>query len=119
MHIVNRRGLTPAVVRQLDDSLQAAAKDMVGREMIYDLADHVRAFLVNHNAPPPEGSKLSFHEQMVKRMENDKKVGTYCYYCTALRTLMDCTNRLKRNESAKKRLEKRKRRKLSVVCSRK
>lgn len=77
LHLVSPRGLSPQLVRRLNDSLQAAAKEMVGREMMYDLADHVRAFLANHNNPPPEGSKLSFHEQMVKRMENDLKVNSY------------------------------------------
>ncbi|KAI8137092.1 kinase-like domain-containing protein [Fennellomyces sp. T-0311] len=74
LHLEAPRGLTPAVVRLLNDALQATAKEMTGREMMYDLADLARSFLANHNKPPPEGSKMSFHEQMVKRMENDLKV---------------------------------------------
>ncbi|KAF7724671.1 hypothetical protein EC973_000843 [Apophysomyces ossiformis] len=73
LHLMNPRGLSKTTVLQLNDLLQSAAKEMAGREMTYDLADQVRAFLANHNAPPPEGSKLSFHEQMVLRMENDMK----------------------------------------------
>ncbi|KAI9307588.1 hypothetical protein BJ944DRAFT_254924 [Cunninghamella echinulata] len=74
MQILHPKGLSPKAVRQLSTSLDTAAKSLVGSEMVYDLADHARAFLANHNAPPPEGSKLSFHEQMVKRIENDLRV---------------------------------------------
>lgn len=81
LQLVNPKGLPPPILRQLDDSLKKAAKDMVGREMMYDLADHVRTFLANHNAPPPEGSKLSFHEQMVKRMEHDLQVAIQDRVC--------------------------------------
>ncbi|CAO3634097.1 unnamed protein product [Cunninghamella blakesleeana] len=71
MQVLHPKGLTPKAVKQLSNSLDIAAKGLVGSEMVYDLSDHARAFLANHNAPPPEGSKLSFHEQMVKRIEND------------------------------------------------
>ncbi|KAI9320676.1 kinase-like domain-containing protein [Dichotomocladium elegans] len=74
LHLVNSHGLAPQTVKLLGESLEKAAKEMVGREMVYELADHARAFLANYNHPPPEGSKLSFHEQMVKRLENDLKV---------------------------------------------
>ncbi|KAG0168524.1 hypothetical protein DFQ29_010105, partial [Apophysomyces sp. BC1021] len=74
LRLINPRGLSTKTVRQLNELLQSAVKEMTGREMTYDLADQVRTFLANHNAPPPEGSKLSFHEQMVIRMENDMKV---------------------------------------------
>ncbi|KAI7849877.1 kinase-like domain-containing protein [Circinella umbellata] len=74
LKIASPRNLSPTLIRLLNDSLQTAAKDMVGREMMYDLADLAQSFLANHNSPPPEGSKMSFHEQMVKRMENDLKV---------------------------------------------
>ncbi|KAI9261602.1 kinase-like domain-containing protein [Phascolomyces articulosus] len=74
LQLSSPRNLSPDLIRFLHDSLQAAAKDMIGREMMYDLADLAQSFLSNHNNPPPEGSKMSFHEQMVKRMENDLKV---------------------------------------------
>jgi translation initiation factor 2-alpha kinase 4 len=74
MQVLRPKGLFPKTVRHLHQSLETAAKDMVGREMIYDLADHARAFLANHNSPPPQANKLSFHEQMVIRMEHDQRV---------------------------------------------
>ncbi|ORZ07124.1 kinase-like domain-containing protein [Absidia repens] len=74
MQVLQPKGIAMKTARQLANSLDMAAKDMLGREMVYDLADHARAFLANHNAPPPEGHKLSFHEQMVIRMEHDMRV---------------------------------------------
>ncbi|ORX48853.1 Serine/threonine-protein kinase [Hesseltinella vesiculosa] len=66
-------GLPPKIIQHLLHTLREAAKEMVGREMVYDLADLARAFLANHNTPPVEGSKLSFHEQMVMRVEKDQQ----------------------------------------------
>ncbi|KAI8390963.1 kinase-like domain-containing protein [Radiomyces spectabilis] len=74
MHLINPVGLFPKTIQQLNESMLSAAREMTGREMMYDIADHVRTFLANYNSPPPEGSKLTLHEQMVKRMENDLKV---------------------------------------------
>jgi translation initiation factor 2-alpha kinase 4 len=74
LHLVNPKGLSPNVLRQLTHSLQQTAKQLQGQEMMYDLSDHVRAFLANHNAPPSAISKLTLHEQMVIRNEQDLKV---------------------------------------------
>lgn len=74
MHVINAKGLTRNQITQLEASLTKTAKGLVGQEMMYDLADHVRAFLANYNAPPHPDALLSSHEQMVKRMESDKKV---------------------------------------------
>lgn len=72
--MINPRGLSTNVLSQLTNSLQQTAKQLQGQEMMYDLSDHVRAFLANHNAPPPPISKLTLHEQMVIRNEQDMKV---------------------------------------------
>lgn len=74
LHLVNPHGLSPTVLRQLTHSLTQTAKQLQGQEMMYDLSDHVRAFLANHNAPPSAISKLTLHEQMVIRNEQDLKV---------------------------------------------
>lgn len=74
LHLINPRGLQPNVLRQLTHSLQEAAQQLLGQEMMYDLSDHVRAFLANHNAPPPAVPKLTLHEQMIIRNEQDLKV---------------------------------------------
>ncbi|KAI8975061.1 hypothetical protein BDF20DRAFT_988622 [Mycotypha africana] len=74
LHLINQRGLNALLVRQLELSLQKAAQQLIGQEMMYDLSDHVRAFLANHNAPPSATSKLTLHEQMVIRNEQDSKV---------------------------------------------
>lgn len=74
LHLLNPHGLSPIVLRQLTNSLQQTAKQLQGQEMMYDLSDHVRAFLANHNAPPSAISKLTLHEQMVIRNEQDLKV---------------------------------------------
>lgn len=71
LHLINPKGLTPKVLRQLTVSLQKAAQQQVGAVMMYDLSDHVRAFLANHDAPPPPTSKLTLHEQMVIRNKQD------------------------------------------------
>lgn len=73
LHLINPKGLTPKIIRQLTLSLQKNAQQLVGQEMMYDLSDHVRAFLANHNAPPSAISKLTLHEQMVIRNEQDMK----------------------------------------------
>ncbi|KAI8373908.1 kinase-like domain-containing protein [Blakeslea trispora] len=70
-HLINPRGLSPTVLRQLNTSLSQTALQLVGQEMMYDLSDYVRAFLANHNAPP---SKLTLHEQMMIRNEHDLKL---------------------------------------------
>jgi translation initiation factor 2-alpha kinase 4 len=62
------------MLRQLTHSLQQTAQQLLGQEMMYDLSDHVRAFLANHNAPPPAVPKLTLHEQMIIRNEQDLKV---------------------------------------------
>ncbi|KAI9476503.1 MAG: kinase-like domain-containing protein, partial [Benjaminiella poitrasii] len=74
LHLINPRGLTASVLHQLTNSLTKAAQQLVGQEMMYDLSDHIRAFLANHNAPPSATSKLTLHEQMVIRNEQDLKV---------------------------------------------
>lgn len=74
LHLINSKGLSPPVLRQLANSLQQTAKQLLGQEMMYDLSDHVRAFLANHNAPPSATSKLTLHEQMTIRNEQDLKV---------------------------------------------
>ncbi|KAI8369907.1 kinase-like domain-containing protein [Choanephora cucurbitarum] len=71
LHLINPRGLSPTVLRQLSTSLSQTAQQLVGQEMMYDLSDYVRAFLANHNAPP---SKLTLHEQMMIRNEHDLKL---------------------------------------------
>lgn len=73
LHLINPKGLTANLLRQLTLSLQKTAQQLVGQEMMYDLSDHVRAFLANHNAPPSAISKLTLHEQMVIRNEQDLK----------------------------------------------
>ncbi|KAL0139396.1 kinase-like domain-containing protein [Mucor lusitanicus] len=74
LHLINPHGLSPTVLRQLTQSLQQTAQHLLGQEMMYDLSDHVRAFLANHNAPPSATSKLTLHEQMMIRNEQDMKV---------------------------------------------
>lgn len=74
LHLINPRGLEPNMLRHLMHSLQKTSQQLVGQEMMYDLTDHVRAFLANHNAPPPAVPKLTLHEQMVIRNEQDLKV---------------------------------------------
>ncbi|KAL0075948.1 kinase-like domain-containing protein [Phycomyces blakesleeanus] len=71
--LINSRGLTPAALREINESLKRTAKDLIGQEMTFDLAEHIRELLASYNEPPPEGSKLSFHERMVMRRENDLK----------------------------------------------
>lgn len=74
LHLINSKGLSAPVLRQLTNSLQQTTKQLLGQEMMYDLSDHVRAFLANHNAPPSATSKLTLHEQMTIRNEQDLKV---------------------------------------------
>ncbi|KAI8080591.1 kinase-like domain-containing protein [Thamnidium elegans] len=74
LHLINARGLSANVLHQLTSSLQQTAKLLQGQEMMWDLSDHVRAFLANHNAPPSAVSKLTLHEQMVIRNQQDLKV---------------------------------------------
>ncbi|KAG1140239.1 hypothetical protein G6F37_009236 [Rhizopus arrhizus] len=74
LHLINSKGLSPLLVQQLLNSLQKAAQGSLGQEMMYDLSDLIRAFLANHNTPPPPTSKLTLHEQMVIRNEHDLKV---------------------------------------------
>ncbi|KAI8983703.1 kinase-like domain-containing protein [Pilobolus umbonatus] len=74
LHLINPRGLNSMALRQLTMSLQETAEQMKGQEMMYDLSDHVRAFLANHNSAPSAISKLTLHEQMVIRNEQDMKV---------------------------------------------
>lgn len=62
--IVKSRGLSDAKVKELQSSLTATVKAMTGREMVYDLAQHVETFLSAHNQ-----ETVSFHEQMTQRQE--------------------------------------------------
>ncbi|KAI7870432.1 kinase-like domain-containing protein [Spinellus fusiger] len=73
MALINSRGLPPSALIQLNASLNNTAKQLLGCEMMYDLTDHLRECLAKYNAPPSEGSKLSFHERMVMRREHDLK----------------------------------------------
>ncbi|KAI9015775.1 kinase-like domain-containing protein [Phycomyces nitens] len=73
MSLINSRGLSPAALHEINESLKRTAKDSIGQEMTFDLADNVRELLTSYNEPPPEGSKLSFHERMVMRTENNLK----------------------------------------------
>lgn len=74
LHLINSKGLSPLLIQQLLNSLQKTAQGLLGQEMMYDLSDLIRAFLANHNTPPPPTSKLTLHEQMVIRNEHDLKV---------------------------------------------
>ncbi|KAI9264773.1 kinase-like domain-containing protein [Sporodiniella umbellata] len=71
LHLIAPKGLTSSVLQQLNLSLHKTAQELLGQEMMYDLSDFVRAFLANHNIPPPPTSKLTLHEQMMIRNEQD------------------------------------------------
>jgi translation initiation factor 2-alpha kinase 4 len=74
LRLLNPHGLTPATVQELRSSLQPICKNLLNQEMIFDITDHIKTFLSVHNKPPPEGSKLSFYEQMLKRQHEVSKV---------------------------------------------
>ncbi|KAH8550420.1 kinase-like domain-containing protein [Umbelopsis sp. PMI_123] len=73
LRLLNPHGLTPAAVQELRSSLQPICKNLLNQEMIFDITDHIKTFLSVHNKPPPEGSKLSFYEQMLKRQHEVSK----------------------------------------------
>ncbi|GAB5588590.1 eukaryotic translation initiation factor 2-alpha kinase [Umbelopsis nana] len=73
LRLLNPHGLTPAKVQELRSSLQPICKNLLNQEMIFDITDHIKTFLSVHNEPPPEGSKLSFYEQMLIRQHEVSK----------------------------------------------
>ncbi|RUS18015.1 hypothetical protein BC937DRAFT_89230 [Endogone sp. FLAS-F59071] len=70
----NPRGLTLAQVQQLWQELSTKVREQAGKEVIYELATLIQEFLSTHNNPPPRGTTLSFHEQMLHRKEENEKV---------------------------------------------
>jgi translation initiation factor 2-alpha kinase 4 len=76
LRLLNPQGLVLAQVQELRSSLQPICKNLLNQEMIFDITDHIKTFLAVHNKPPPEGSKLNLHEQMVIRQHEISKVTT-------------------------------------------
>ncbi|RUS33243.1 hypothetical protein BC938DRAFT_472418 [Jimgerdemannia flammicorona] len=74
LKLENPRGLSPAQVQQLQQQLPAKIRELMGEEMIYEIAAHIQDFLSMHNTPPPKGTTLSFHEQMLHRREENEKI---------------------------------------------
>lgn len=70
----NPRGLTPVQMQQLRQELSTKVREQAGKEVIYELATLIQEFLSTHNNPPPRGTTLSFHEQMLHRKEENEKV---------------------------------------------
>lgn len=65
----NSRGISNAVIAELQVQLEEKAKKLQGEEMIFQLAQYVQEFLHHHNKP---GIK-SFYEEMLKRQREEKK----------------------------------------------
>ncbi|KAM3917996.1 eIF-2-alpha kinase GCN2 [Leptodactylus fuscus] len=67
--LTNVKGLSNENVNSLTCSLEELAKTLCGEVMIYQLADHVQAFLTEHNHPPTK----SFHEEMLKNLQRQQE----------------------------------------------
>eukprot|EP01087_Luapelamoeba_hula_P021459 TRINITY_DN7508_c0_g1_i2.p1 TRINITY_DN7508_c0_g1~~TRINITY_DN7508_c0_g1_i2.p1 ORF type:complete len:1685 (-),score=296.46 TRINITY_DN7508_c0_g1_i2:8-5062(-) len=61
-------GLSDEQIDSLNDALILKAKSLVPSEMVYELAEMVRDYLLNHNHKP-----LSFYEEMVMHREQEQK----------------------------------------------
>lgn len=65
----NGRGISNAVVSQLQKDLEERAKEMQGEEMIFQLAQYVEEFLFKHNKPAAK----SFYDEMLKRQYEEEQ----------------------------------------------
>lgn len=69
LFLENSRGVSNALLTQLQDELEKKAQNMKGEEMIFQLAQHVQEFLHRHNKP---GTK-SFYEEMLNRQKEEEQ----------------------------------------------
>ncbi|XP_055679382.1 eIF-2-alpha kinase GCN2 isoform X2 [Lutzomyia longipalpis] len=64
------KGLSDALIEDLLKCLQKQAAELKGSEMVYELAESVRAFLFEHNKPPPG----SFYDEMLmQKLKRDQE----------------------------------------------
>ncbi|XP_073683302.1 eIF-2-alpha kinase GCN2 isoform X1 [Garra rufa] len=69
LELKNAKGLSHDKLQQLHTELNKLAKDRCGEVMIYELADFVQGFLMEHNVPPSS----SFHEEMLKNQRRQQE----------------------------------------------
>lgn len=65
----NSKGLSNALVEQLQKELENEAFNLRGEEMIFQLAQYVEQFLHKHNKP----SSKSFYDEMLKRQKEKEE----------------------------------------------
>ncbi|EDV29467.1 uncharacterized protein TRIADDRAFT_51839 [Trichoplax adhaerens] len=66
--IENAKGLSDSQMEELKEQLNNLAKERIGYEVLYELAEFVRGYLHKYNRP-----QLSFYALMVKQQEDEKK----------------------------------------------
>lgn len=64
----NTKGLSDSQMEELQDGLKKLAKEKIGYEVLYELAEFVRVYLHQHNLPP-----RSCHDLMLKQQEDERK----------------------------------------------
>ncbi|XP_061898001.1 eIF-2-alpha kinase GCN2 isoform X1 [Entelurus aequoreus] len=69
LELKNAKGLSNDNLQTLQGELTKLAAARCGEVMIYELADHIRGFLSEHNKPPPR----SFHEEMLKNLQKQQE----------------------------------------------
>ncbi|KAF9577172.1 hypothetical protein BGW38_007792, partial [Lunasporangiospora selenospora] len=72
LKIENPRGLSTAQVQELTKEVPAKAKELLGREMMYEIATFVQEFVTQNNSTLFI-KHTSFHEQMLLRVEQTTK----------------------------------------------
>ncbi|KAF9293703.1 hypothetical protein BGZ74_011586 [Mortierella antarctica] len=73
LKIENPRGLSGAQVQELTKLVPAQAKELIGQEMMYELASFVQEYITQNNSTLFI-KHTSFHEQMLQRVEQTTKV---------------------------------------------
>ncbi|KAG0039161.1 hypothetical protein BGZ82_009421 [Podila clonocystis] len=72
LKIENPRGLSGAQVQELTKLVPAQAKELIGQEMMYELASFVQEYITQNNSTLFI-KHTSFHEQMLQRVEQTTK----------------------------------------------
>lgn len=70
MFLENSKGLSASLISDLDEKLNQQACELIGQEIIFQLAQYVEEFLHKHNKPPSK----SFYDEMLHRrkIEHEK-----------------------------------------------
>lgn len=72
MRLENPRGLSAAQVQELTKLLPAQARELLGQEMMYEVASFVQEYITQNNSTLFV-KHTSFHEQMLLRVEQTTK----------------------------------------------